>query len=150
MNLIVAAAAPLPASHPALNPLRPIAQPLVRPQVAPKVSPKIQQAARQFETQLLTSLLGSLETSLGSVPGSEQTGASQQYHTMAVQGLAGAWAAAGGIGIARILTRALTQAPKGMPLPGLPGPLPVAALPPAVALSLDSRPATSSFSRKGR
>ncbi len=149
MNLNAIASVPGAASSAVSNPVRALIRPsFVRPVVRPpepaKVSPKIQQAARQFETQLLTSLLASLETSLGSVPGSEETGVSQQYHSLATQSLAGAWAAAGGIGIARILTRALIQAPKTAPLLVLPSSLP------AVALPVDVRPASSSFFPKGR
>lgn len=78
---------------------------------------KIQQSARQFESQMLASLLTSLETSFGSVPGSEESGTGEQYHAMATQSLASAWAAAGGIGIARILTRALAKTSATMALP---------------------------------
>jgi len=85
---------------------------------------KILQSARQFETQLLTSLLSSLETSMGSLPGSEESGESQQYHTMATQGLATAWAAAGGIGIAKMVAKALTKTGQTIPLPEVPSALP--------------------------
>ena len=88
---------------------------------------KILQSAQQFETQLLTSLLSSLETSMGSLPGSEESGASQQYHTMATQGLANAWAAAGGIGIAKMVAKALTKTGQTVPLPTVPRALPAVA-----------------------
>jgi Rod binding domain-containing protein len=80
-------------------------------------SKKIRDSARQFEAQLLTSVLASLETSFGSVPGREESGASEQYRSLATQSLASAWAAAGGIGIARILTGALSKAGPAAVLP---------------------------------
>jgi Rod binding domain-containing protein len=75
---------------------------------------KIGQSARQFEAQLLTSVLASLEKSFGSVPGSDDSGVGAQYRSLATQSLASAWAEAGGVGIARILTNALlkTSLPK--------------------------------------
>jgi len=75
---------------------------------------KIGQSARQFEAQLLTSVLASLEKSFGSVPGSDESGVGAQYRSLATQSLAAAWAEAGGVGIARILTNALlkTSLPK--------------------------------------
>ena len=88
---------------------------------------KILQSAQQFETQLLTSLLSSLETCMGSLPGSEESGESQQYHTMATQGLATAWAAAGGIGIAKMVAKALTKTGQAVPLPEVPSALPTIA-----------------------
>lgn len=66
---------------------------------------KMEKAARQFETQLLTSVLTALESSIGA----SGDGASEQYKTMATQGLASAWAAAGGIGIARLISHALAH-----------------------------------------
>ena len=85
---------------------------------------KVLQSAQQFETQLLTSLLSSLETSMGSLLGSEESGEGQQYHTMATQGLATAWAAAGGIGIAKMVAKALTKTGQTTPLPEVPSALP--------------------------
>jgi len=90
---------------------------------------KVEKAARQFETQLLTSVLTALENSVGSsFGGSEDTGAGEQYKTMATQGLASAWAAAGGIGIARMIGHALSQSASA-DLSSVPA-LPLKTLPP--------------------
>ena len=92
---------------------------------------KIDKAARQFETQLLTSLLAGLQRAMGSVPGGEESGEGEQYKSMATQSLASAWTAAGGIGLSRILTEALSHAsqPKGVNSPTLPPDQEPAALP---------------------
>jgi len=85
---------------------------------------RVEKAARQFETQLLASVLAALESSVGA----DETGASEQYRMMATQGLASAWAAAGGVGIARLITHALSHTAKP-DLPSGPTALPVAPLP---------------------
>jgi Rod binding domain-containing protein len=95
-----------------------------KPEVRNPEARKIEKAALQFETQLLTSILTALEKSIGA----EDTGAGEQYKTMATQGLASAWAAAGGIGIAHMISQALShtpqsgqpQVPKAVVLPPLP------------------------------
>ena len=108
----------------------PIPSPLLTQAQAPPVptadTKKVEKAARQFETQLLTSVLTALESSIGA----SEDGASEQYKTMAAQGLASAWAAAGGIGIARMISHALAGSPKPS-LPSAPAALPVTTLPPA-------------------
>ena len=111
-NAIPISSATLPAATPA------------RPQPPEAQTKKVQKAARQFETQLLTTLLTALETSISALPGMDESGASEQYRTMATQGLASAWAGAGGIGIARMISPALSQQPKST-LPSLPGALPL-------------------------
>ena len=92
---------------------------------------KIDKAARQFETQLLASLLAGLQRALGSVPDGEDSGEGEQYKSMTTQSLASAWTAAGGIGLSRILTEALSHAsqPKGVNSPTLPPDQEPAALP---------------------
>jgi len=89
---------------------------------------KIGQSARQFEAQLLTSVLASLEKSFGAVPGSDESGVGAQYRSLATQSLASAWAEAGGVGIARILTNALlkTSREQGSPSTASPGNAPPA------------------------
>lgn len=106
---------------------------------------KIAQSARQFEAQLLTSVLASLEKSFGSVPGTEESGVSAQYRSLATQNLASAWAEAGGVGLAKILTSALLKAShsavpaaalpvdRGRPVPVLP----VQALPPGADIGTE-------------
>ena len=96
---------------------------------------KIGQSARQFEAQLLTSVLASLEKSFGSVPGSDESGVGAQYRSLATQSLASAWAEAGGVGIARILTNALlkTSREQGSPSTASPGNAPPANALPANA-----------------
>jgi len=96
---------------------------------------KIGQSARQFEAQLLTSVLASLEKSFGAVPGSDDSGVGAQYRSLATQSLASAWAEAGGVGIARILTNALlkTSREQGSPSTASPGNAPPANALPANA-----------------
>ncbi len=100
---------------------------------------KIGQSARQFEAQLLTSVLASLEKSFGAVPGSDDSGVGAQYRSLATQSLASAWAEAGGVGIARILTRALlkTSREQGSPSTASPGNAPPANAPRANASQTD-------------
>ena len=107
--------APFSPGNPAAPPLaESLAGSFARSPVGSKDRGKIGQSARQFEAQLLTSVLASLEKSFGSVPGSDESGVGAQYRSLATQSLASAWAEAGGVGIARILTNALlkTSPPK--------------------------------------
>jgi Rod binding domain-containing protein len=67
-------------------------------------------AARDFEAILLTSLMDSLQKTFAGVPDDSTPGASD-YRLMGTQALAGAIAAQGGIGIARLILAHL-PAPK--------------------------------------
>ena len=63
--------------------------------------------ARKFEAVLLESLLDSLEKTFVAVPGSPRDQASDTYHYLGTQALAGTLANAGGFGIARMIARYL-------------------------------------------
>jgi len=115
---------PLPLALP--KPPREVAAQARTPGAKTPEARKIEKAARQFEAQLLTSVLTALENSIG---GSEEPGSGEQYRTMATQGIASAWAAAGGIGIARMITHALSRKPQADLPPA--GTLPLPTLPPA-------------------
>jgi Rod binding domain-containing protein len=65
--------------------------------------------ARSFEAVLLESLLDSLEKTFSAVPGSESGQASDTYHYLGTQALAGALAQAGGFGIARMIANNLLK-----------------------------------------
>jgi len=62
---------------------------------------KLQKAAREFEAQLLAELLRHMQFNAGVLPGSDGSGANEQYQNMATQAVAEAMAAGGGIGIAK-------------------------------------------------
>jgi Rod binding domain-containing protein len=70
-------------------------------------SEKLQKAAREFESQLLAELLHHMQFNAGLLPGSEQSGANEQYQNMATQAVADSMAAGGGIGIAKSIINQL-------------------------------------------
>jgi Rod binding domain-containing protein len=78
--------------------------------------PEVLRAAREFETIFLRSLLGSLEkTTSSGTSGSMKSGQST-YGSMVVGALADSMSGAGGIGLAEVIAKAMTQAesaPKG-------------------------------------
>jgi Rod binding domain-containing protein len=76
-------------------------------------SPKLQKAAREFEAQLLAELLRHMQFNAGVLPGSDSSGANEQYHNMATQAVAEAMAAGGGIGIAKSISSQLHQVNNG-------------------------------------
>lgn len=75
---------------------------------------KIAKAGSDFESILLGSWLQKAETSFASVPGGDEDAdadvGKDQFQGMAMQSLAGALTASGGIGIARMITEHLTKA----------------------------------------
>jgi len=76
----------------------------------PEPRPEVMKAAREFETIFLRSLLGSLEkTTSSGTTGSAKTGQST-YGSMVVGALADSMSGAGGIGLAEVIARAMTQA----------------------------------------
>jgi Rod binding domain-containing protein len=96
-----------------MNPLSPLSSATGAQATAatpPEPRPEVLKAAREFETIFLRSLLGSLEktTSSGST-GSAKTGQST-YGSMVVGALADSMSGAGGIGLAEVIARAMTQA----------------------------------------
>lgn len=76
----------------------------------PEPRPEVLRAAKEFETIFLRSLLGSLEKTTGSgTTGSMKSGQST-YGSMVVGALADSMSGAGGIGLAEVIARAMTQA----------------------------------------
>ena len=80
--------------------------------------PEVMKAAREFETIFLRSLLSSLEkTTSSGTTGSVKTGQST-YGSMVVGALADSMSGAGGIGLAEVIARAMTQAESAQQNPG--------------------------------
>ncbi len=75
-------------------------------------SPTLANAAKEFETVLLSQWLQDAESSFASVPGadSDTDAGSDQLKGFATQQLASSFAASGGIGISKLVLRALTKA----------------------------------------
>jgi Rod binding domain-containing protein len=75
-------------------------------------APRIAHAAKEFESVLLGQWLQSAEKSFGSVPGGsdEEDSGGEQMQSFAMQQLATAITASGGIGIARLVSQALAKA----------------------------------------
>ncbi|MFY9853584.1 MAG: hypothetical protein WAK26_06885 [Terracidiphilus sp.] len=75
---------------------------------------KIEKSAKDFESILLGSWLQQAEQSFGSVPGGDEDGDSdsgkEQFMGMAMQSLGNAMTAAGGIGIAKMISQQLHKA----------------------------------------
>ena len=74
---------------------------------------KIEKAGKDFESILLGSWLQKAETSFATMPGGDEDAdadvGKDQFQGMAMQSLAGALTASGGIGIARMITEHLTK-----------------------------------------
>ena len=71
---------------------------------------KIEKGARQFESMLLSSWLQQAEKSFATLPGAdddEDTAGKDQMISLGVQSLADAMAANGGIGIAKMISKAM-------------------------------------------
>ncbi|MBZ5679082.1 MAG: hypothetical protein LAO24_03135 [Acidobacteriia bacterium] len=66
-------------------------------------------AAQDFEAHLLGSLLESLEKTFASAPGESTTPGADDYNYLGAQALGSALAAAGGFGIAALITRHLGE-----------------------------------------
>ncbi len=82
---------------------------------APRSNPaqsKLDATAKEFESVLLTQWLQAAESSFGSVPGADddQDSGGEQMKSFGVQQLATALSNAGGIGIAKVVTKALSHA----------------------------------------
>jgi len=74
---------------------------------------KIEKSAKEFESMLLSNWLQQAEQSMASVPGAdddEDAGAREQMMSLGVQSLATAMTASGGIGIAKMIAKALHSA----------------------------------------
>lgn len=86
-----------------------------------KSDTKIEKSAREFESMLLSNWLQQAEQSMASVPGAdddEDAGAREQMMSLGVQSLATAMTASGGIGIAKMIAKALHSAADS-PQPGV-------------------------------
>jgi Rod binding domain-containing protein len=74
---------------------------------------KIEKGAKQFEAMLLSSWLQQAENSFATVPGAEDdddnTTGRDQMMSMGVQSLADSMAASGGIGIAKMIAKAMER-----------------------------------------
>ena len=71
---------------------------------------KIEKGARQFESMLLGSWLQQAEQSFATIPGAEDdedAGQREQMMSLGVQSLADSLAASGGIGIAKMIAKAM-------------------------------------------
>jgi Rod binding domain-containing protein len=75
---------------------------------------KIEKSAREFESILLGSWLQQAEQSFGSLPGGDDDddadAGKEQYQGIAMQSLGSSMAAAGGIGIAKMIAKQLHKA----------------------------------------
>jgi len=70
---------------------------------------RILKAAQEFEAMLLATLLNSFQKSMVSLPGGDSDGASESYGQFGVESMAAGISAAGGLGIARLLTSKLLK-----------------------------------------
>ena len=100
---------------PIISPLTTPADKLLRhPGSAAMDSSKIEKSAKDFESILLGSWLQQAEQSFGSLPGGDDDddadAGRDQFQGMAMQSLGNSMAAAGGIGIARMLSKQLHKA----------------------------------------
>jgi Rod binding domain-containing protein len=78
-----------------------------------KSDAKIDKSARDFESMLLSNWLQQAEQSMASVPGAdddEDAGTREQMMSLGVQSLANSMTASGGIGIAKMISKALHSA----------------------------------------
>jgi len=86
-----------------------------------KSDAKIEKSAKEFESMLLSNWLQQAEQSMASVPEAdedEDAGAREQMMSLGVQSLATAMTASGGIGIAKMIAKALHSAADS-PQPGV-------------------------------
>ena len=81
---------------------------------APTVNEKIEKSAKEFESILLGSWLQQAEQSFGSLPGGDDDddadAGKEQFQGMAMQSLGTSMTAAGGIGIAKMISKQLHKA----------------------------------------
>jgi Rod binding domain-containing protein len=88
---------------------------LIRKAASPETdNAKIEKSAKDFESILLGSWLQQAEQSFGSLPGGDDEQDSdpgkEQFQGIAMQSLGGAMTAAGGIGIAKMISKQLHKA----------------------------------------
>ena len=100
---------------PPISPLTTQADKVLRhPDAASTENAKIEKSAKDFESILLGSWLQQAEQSFASLPGADDDGdadaGKEQFQGIAMQSLGEAMAAAGGIGIARIIAKQLHKA----------------------------------------
>jgi hypothetical protein len=77
--------------------------------VLPVPSGRAVQAGRQFEAVLLNLVFGNLERAFSQLPGGKVEHATEAYAGLGMQALTSGVAEAGGIGISRLITRALEK-----------------------------------------
>ena len=70
---------------------------------------RVLHAAHEFEAVLLNTLLGSLEHSFASLPGKDSEAGADNYQYLGMQALASSLAARGGVGIASMIARSLSD-----------------------------------------
>jgi Rod binding domain-containing protein len=109
----IATLASIPA--PAISPLSTQTDKLLRhPGSAAMENSKIEKSAKDFESILLGSWLQQAEQSFASLPGGDDDGdedaGKEQFQGMAMQSLGTSMTAAGGIGIARMISKQLHKA----------------------------------------
>jgi Rod binding domain-containing protein len=109
----IATFASIPA--PTISPLTTEADKLLRyPGSAATENSKIERSAKDFESILLGSWLQQAEQSFGSLPGGDDDGdadaGKEQFQGMAMQSLGTSMTAAGGIGIAKMISKQLHKA----------------------------------------
>ena len=100
---------------PTISPLTTEADKVLRhPGSAATENSKIEKSAKDFESILLGSWLQQAEQSFGSVPGGDDDGdadaGKEQFQGMAMQSLGTSMTAAGGIGIAKLISKELHKA----------------------------------------
>ena len=102
-------------SSPAISPLSTQADKLLRHSGSTAIeNSKIEKSAKDFESILLGSWLQQAELSFGSLPGGDDEGdadaGKEQFQGMAMQSLGSSMTAAGGIGIAKMISKQLHKA----------------------------------------
>jgi Rod binding domain-containing protein len=70
---------------------------------------KTMKAGMQFEAILLNSLLGGLERAFTNLPGKKEDHSTEAYSGFAMQALASGLAESGGIGVGRLIAKALDR-----------------------------------------
>jgi Rod binding domain-containing protein len=99
----------------AISPLNTQADKVLRHLGSPSTeNSKIEKSAKDFESILLGSWLQQAEQSFGSLPGGDDDGdadaGKEQFQGMAMQSLGNSMTAAGGIGIAKMISKQLHKA----------------------------------------
>jgi Rod binding domain-containing protein len=102
-------------ASPAVSPLTTQADKILRhPGSTATENSKIEKSAKDFESIILGSWLQQAEQSFGSLPGGDDDGdtdpGKEQFQGMAMQSLGNSMTAAGGIGIAKMISKQLHKA----------------------------------------